>query len=113
MTPTLFKLPVLAALAAITLSAQAADARAAEKEIVEYRLEDWYTVEFEDKDKAKTHYDTVKKLGCEAKQEDHDGHIDVTYRCTKWKKMSLKTHKDAHKWLDWLEASGFEAKHEH
>ena len=87
--------------------------QAAEKEIIEYRLKDWKTVEFEDAKKAKTHFDTVKKLGCEARQEDHNGHIDVSYRCPKWRQISLKSHADAHNWERWLEASGFETKHVH
>ena len=87
--------------------------RAAEKEVVEYRLEKWKTIHFHDAKAAKVHVDAVKKLGCEVKQADHDGHIDVTYRCAEWKKMSLKTHSDAHKWEEWLKKSGFETKHVH
>ena len=95
------------------LNNASAIAQTPQKEVVEYRLAKWKTIHFDDAKAAKVHYDAVKKLGCEAKQADHDGHIDVTYRCPEWKKMSLKTHSDAHKWEDWLKKSGFETKHVH
>ena len=88
-------------------------ATAAEKEVVAYRLAKWKTIEFEDTNKAKLHYTTIKKLGCEVKQEPHKGHVDVSYRCPKWRKMELKNHSSAHQWEKWLKASGFETKHEH
>jgi hypothetical protein len=55
-------------------------------------------IEFGDAAKAKTHHDTVKKLGCEAtRQERHDGHVDVRYRCPRWKEIALKDHDAAHR----------------
>lgn len=105
---------ILPALAFCLITATSLNAaKAADKEIVEYRLSDWKTFEFEDKAKATAHADAIKKLGGEVRQEDHDGHIDVTYRCPQWKKISLKTHADAHEWEKWLKASGFETKHSH
>ena len=98
-----------AALAAVLAGKVEAD----EKYTVDYRLKNWKTVHFEDAKRAKTHVETVKKLGCEVKQEDHGGHIDVTYRCPEWKTMSVKSHDEAHKWEKWLKASGFETKHKH
>ena len=105
----------LAAAAAVALlgGLQSATAHAAEKELVEYRLKNWKTVEFEDSDLAKTHVETIQKLGCEVKQEDHNGHMDVSYRCLEWKQIALKTHADAHNWEKWLKASGFETRHSH
>lgn len=95
----------------VAMSPEAAPA--ADQELVEFRLVNWKTVEFEDKAKAAAHVDAIKKLGCEVRQEDHDGHVDVTYRCPQWKQIALKTHSDAHKWEKWLKASGFETKHTH
>ena len=88
-------------------------AQAAEKFTVTYRCVKWKTIHFEEAEKAKLHYDTVKKLGCEAKQDDHGGHIDVSYRCEKWKEIALKDHDAAHRWEKWLKAAGFETKHTH
>jgi ABC-type proline/glycine betaine transport system substrate-binding protein len=102
-----------AAAAALCLGSAGESAMAAEREIVSYRLKDWTTAEFEDSGKAETHYKTLKKLGCEVKQEQHEDHIDVTYRCPKWREIAVKSHSDAHKWEDWLKDCGFETKHKH
>lgn len=88
-------------------------AQAAEKFTVTYRCVKWKTLHFDDAEKAKLHYDTVKKLGCEAKQDDHGGHIDVSYRCEKWRELALKDHDATHRWEKWLKAAGFETKHSH
>ena len=88
-------------------------ASAAEKEVVAYRLTQWKASHFDDQARARQHYDTVKKLGCEAKQDDHGGHIDVSYRCEKWKEIALKDHDAVHRWEKWLKAAGFETKHTH
>ena len=104
----------LAAVAFVSGNGAVAQAdEAHEKEVVEYRLQKWKTIHFHDVQKAKTHFDALKKLGCEVKQGDHDGHIGVTYRCAEWKKISPKTHSNAHKWEEWLKKSGFETKHVH
>ena len=104
---------ITAAAAAMCLGTAAGSATAAAREIVGYRLQDWKTAEFEDADKAETHFKTLKKLGCEVKQERHGGHIDVTYRCPKWREIAVKSHSQAHKWEDWLKDCGFETKHKH
>jgi hypothetical protein len=88
-------------------------AAAADKEVVAYRLVNWKTIEFEDMQKGKLHLATIKKLGCEAKEVPHSGHMDVSYRCPEWREMELKTHDSAHQWENWLKASGFETKHSH
>ena len=107
--------PILLAIVATAFTANLAisDAFAAGKEIVAYRLAKAKTLEFEDTKKADQHYSTVKKLGCEAKKDNHNGHVDVTYRCSKWRQLELDSHKAAHAWERWLKASGFETKHTH
>jgi hypothetical protein len=95
------------------LSFWAGAARAAHKELVEYRLPKWKNAHFDDSDEADAFMATLKKLECEAATQDHNGHIDVRYRCVKWKQISLKTHEEAHQWEHWLKARGFETKHVH
>ncbi|MCA9067605.1 MAG: hypothetical protein KDA84_01695 [Planctomycetaceae bacterium] len=108
-TRSLFTVLSLAvALTALTTTAQAAD-----REVVAYRLTNWKTVHFDDAKRADTHAQTIKRLGCEVKTGDHGGHIDVSYRCTEWREISLDSHSQAHRWEDWLKASGFETRHSH
>ena len=110
----MFKTSVLSLAAAAVIAVGAGEyAMSAEREIVGYRLQEWTTAEFEDSGRAETHYKTLKKLGCEVKQERHGDHFDVTYRCPEWRELSAKSHSDAHKWEDWLKDCGFETNHKH
>ncbi len=83
------------------------------KETLAFRLADWKQFHFDDPAKAQQHLETVNKLGCEAKQDSHSGHIDVTYRCTEWKTIDVANHDLAHQWQGWLEAAGFDVSHGH
>lgn len=80
---------------------------------VAYRLNETKTIHFDDARKAQLHLDAVKKLGCEAKMEDHGNHMDVMYRLTSWKALTLADEKTAHQWEDWMKKSGFETVHAH
>ena len=96
---------------AVVLLAIATTASA--EEIVRYKLANWKAKHIHDAKKAETIADTLKKLGCELQKLDHDGHIDVRYRCPEWKQLDLKTHDEAHKWEKWLKDYGFETEHKH
>jgi hypothetical protein len=104
---------VLIAAGTVPASAQNAGPKPKPKELVAYRLVEWRTAHFDDETAAKRHFETLKRLGCEAKMDPHGGHIDVSWRCPKWHEITLPTHSAAHRWEDWLKASGFETRHEH
>ncbi len=80
---------------------------------VAYRLKETKTIHFDDARKAQLHLDAVRKLGCEAKMDDHGGHMDVMYRLTTWKALTLADEQTAHQWEDWMTKSGFETLHAH
>lgn len=82
-------------------------------EIVRYQLEDWKAKHIHDAKKAKTIAATLKRLGCEMKQAQHNGHIDVRYRCPKWRQLELDSHEEAHKWEKWLKEYEFKTEHKH
>ena len=82
-------------------------------EIVRYQCPEWKAKHIHDKDKADKISKTLKQLGCELKQDAHNGHIDVKYRCEKWMQLDLKTHAEAHKWESWLKEFGFKTEHKH
>lgn len=102
-------LPRLLILAAIATFSTIATA----DEIVRYRAEKWQAKHIHGDKKAKTIAATLKKLGCEVEQAQHNGHIDVKYRCPKWRQMELDTHEDAHKWEKWFKEYGFQTEHKH
>lgn len=83
------------------------------KETIAFQLPQWKTMHFDDAAKASQHSDMVKKLGCEVKQGQHAGHIDLTYRCVQWKSMAVETHELADQWSGWLKGSGFDVSHAH
>ena len=68
---------------------------------------------FNDATKAKQHLAAVEKLGCEAREGSHGGHIDVAYRSTQWRSLEVATDKLAHQWETWLKGAGFETLHGH
>lgn len=82
-------------------------------ELLAFQLPAWNSMHFDDANQAAQHAATVKKLGCEVKQDNHAGHIDVTYRCANWKSMQVKNHQLAEQWSKWLAASGFDVSHGH
>ncbi|MGV3484850.1 MAG: hypothetical protein ACO1RT_10575 [Planctomycetaceae bacterium] len=82
-------------------------------ESLAFQLPQWKVMHFDDAAKATQHLATVKKLGCEVKQGNHAGHIDVSYRCPEWKSLTVKDHAVADQWADWLKASGFDVSHSH
>ena len=104
---------VLALCMAFITATLTSTASAADREVVAYRLTNWKTVHFDDAKRADAHTKTVKRLGCEVKTGDHGGHIDVSYRCSEWREISLESHDKAHSWEKWLKASGFETRHDH
>lgn len=82
-------------------------------EIVRYQCKDWKAKHIHDTQKAGTIAGTLQKLGCELKRDQHDGHIDVKYRCPQWRELKLNSHADAHKWEKWLKEYGFSTEHKH
>ena len=86
---------------------------AADTYLVDYRATKWTKLHFHDAKKAEVLHATVKKLGCQAKMDSHGNHIDVSFICPKWRRMSLKDHDTAHQWENWLKANSFETKHAH
>lgn len=85
--------------------------QAAEPIEVAYRLTKTKIAEIDDTSKANKLVKILKQLGCEVKQEDHGVHTDISYRCPKWRTLTLKTDDSAHKWEKWLKSQGFETEH--
>lgn len=88
-------------------------AQAPSSETLAFQLPLWKTVHFDDAAKANQHLETIKKLGCEVKQGNHAGHVDVSYRCTEWKTLAVKDQQLANQWSGWLKTSGFDVSHGH
>lgn len=55
----------------------------------------------------------LKKLGCETKVDQHNGHTDVSFRSPEWKEVTLDSHENADQWEQWLTRNGFQTLHGH
>ncbi|WP_459555847.1 hypothetical protein [Lacunimicrobium album] len=82
-------------------------------EAVEFRLVTWKTIHSNGGNEQAQIVDTLKKVGCEVKVDQHDGHTDIKYRSPVWTDIHLADHPTAEKWMGWLKANGFETQHEH
>lgn len=94
-------------------AAQSTDPAAAEgnKLILGYRMLDWRAKHVHDAATVNVQVETLRKLGCEVKTAQHDGHSDVQYRTVYWKSLALDSDEQLQQWKTWLEAMGFDVLH--
>jgi len=52
--------------------------------------------------------ESLEKIGCEVIQEDHNGHLDVRFRCANWKSITVENDDFAKQWTAWLAGNGLE-----
>lgn len=109
----MYLVAILAAVAVLRVNTRAFGQETHAESTIAYRLPENKTLHFDDLQKASAHLDAVKKLGCEVTPAGHDGHNDVTYRCPKWKSLTVATDELAHQWEEWFQAAGFETLHGH
>jgi hypothetical protein len=102
---------VLAALGVVFSAASASSVLAAGQPVVSFRLAQSKESHFDDAVAAKRLYDTLRQLGCDAKQESHGGHHDVNFSAPEWRSVKFKNDRDADQWAHWLTATGFETVH--
>lgn len=76
--------------------------------VVRYRLVDWKRKHLHDTAQADKIADVLKKLGCEVEKADHNGHIDIKYRCPQWRQISLETADEATRWQRWFKEYRFQ-----
>ena len=100
-------------LAAQEVAAAAASAETAtpQKLILGFRMLDWNTKHMHDATAATKHAETLRKLGCEVKTAQHNGHIDVQCRTVYWKSLALDSQEQVVQWKAWLELAGFDVIH--
>ena len=83
------------------------------EELVKYQLPAWKAKHIHDSAKADTIVKTLTRLGCEVKKSQHGGHVDVRYRCPKWRQLRCDSHSEAHRWEKWLKEFSFQTVHQH
>ncbi len=81
---------------------------AAKKLILGFRMMNWKTNHINDSKAAATQAETLRKLGCEVRTAQHNGHSDVEFRTVYWKSLALDTPEQLQQWKVWLESTGFD-----
>ncbi|TWT52374.1 hypothetical protein [Allorhodopirellula solitaria] len=109
----MFRFVMMALVVTLVSMGTASSQTAAASEVVSYRCEKWTVRHEHDAKQADQIVETLKKLKVEVEKHDHNGHIDIKYRCPKWLSHKTTTHENAHKLQNWLNALKFETKHEH
>lgn len=82
-------------------------------ESVAYRAKEWKSLHVENEADVQRTIDMLKKLGCETRLDQHNGHSDVTFRSPEWKEVTLDSHENADQWEQWLTRNGFQTLHGH
>ena len=82
-------------------------------ETIAFRLPAGHTMHFNEPSLAEQHLAAVRKLGCEANKDQHEGHIDVSYRTVNWKSLDLTSPALTQQWEAWLKGAGFETLRGH
>ena len=68
----------------------------------------WQTKHLHDADQAAAMVKQLEELGCEVTQGQHNGHIDVRYRCVNWQTLDLPTDDQINQWKTWMQQSGLQ-----
>lgn len=92
------------------LAQQTSTASAAgdDKKSIGFRLADWKTAHFSTAEQASQAEQTLRQIGCEVEKFDHDGHVDLKYRCVTWKRITVNSDEQIAQWNSWLDKHGLQ-----
>lgn len=81
-------------------------------EILKFQAQEWIVKHFENESDAAEFLAIGKGLGCEIRQDSHDGHTDIQVRSPEIKHIQCRSHEEAEARVQWLQSLGFNARHE-
>ena len=81
--------------------------------MIAFQTKDWVKKHFEKEGVGAEFVVVCKALGCEYKEDNHDGHADIQFRCPKPRHIECPNHEAAEARAEWLTKLGFMAKHDH
>lgn len=79
-------------------------------ESVQFRLTEFKAVHGDGSAEQQQFVDTLKKVGCDVRVTDHNGHSDIRFRAPTWCTIRVADEAAANQWREWLTSQGFEAK---
>lgn len=77
---------------------------------IEFRLADWKSFHGDDSAEQARFIDTLKKVGCDVRVNEHDGHSDIRFRAPIWCVIRIADQAAANQWMEWFKAQGFETR---
>jgi hypothetical protein len=77
---------------------------------VQFRLVEFKSIHGDGSPEQSQFIDTLKKVGCDVRVMDHNGHTDFRFRAPTWCTIRVADEAAAKQWSEWLNAQGFEAK---
>lgn len=75
---------------------------------VGFRLANWRTIHGDGTKATQDTVATLQKIGCEVRQSNHGGHVDISFRCPSWKTVSVQSNDQSQQWHQWLVNNEFE-----
>lgn len=77
---------------------------------VQFKLADYKSVHGDGSPEQSQFVDTLKKIGCDVRELEHNGHSDIRYRAPTWCTIRVADASAANDWLEWLTSQGFDAR---
>lgn len=77
---------------------------------VQFRLVEFKALHGDGTPEQNQFIDTLKKIGCDVRVIDHNGHADIRFRAPTWCTIRVADEAAANQWNEWLTTQGFEAK---
>lgn len=85
----------------------ATTAKDAQKKIG-FRMLNWKKRCVHNADEANQLIASLEKIGCEVVQANHNGHMDVSYRCPEWKTITVENDTFQAQWTNWMGTAGLD-----
>ena len=75
---------------------------------VGFRMTNWQTIHSDGTPATQERITTLQNIGCEVRQDNHGGHVDIGFRCPTWKTISVQDDDQSDQWRNWLVENEFE-----
>lgn len=85
----------------------------ASAEVLTYSLSRWQTLHARNRGEEDQLVAILKGLGCDVRTDEHEGHSDIVFRCSRQMHLELPSHRVVTGWEKWLQQKGFRTEHAH
>ncbi len=75
---------------------------------VGFRMTNWQTIHHDGTPATQERIATLQRIGCEVREDNHGGHVDIGFRCVSWKSIPAQNDDQQRQWHAWLVNNEFE-----